>query len=136
MTQIHDIDIQVPNSAGMDNYNVELIGLMGSENEFDQLRELFALCESTAVQMVPGRRPIGWDATEDEVNIRYVQWTHGNKPRDGWYLLRSYTTVDNESAEGHSWYFIVNMVFLGTTEYLQDGYILKNLEVVENDWDI
>ena len=136
MTQIHDIDIQVPNSAAMDGYNVELIGLMGSEDEFEQLRELFSLAESTAVQMVPGRRPIGWDATEDEVNIRYVTWTHGNKPENGWYLLRSYNTFENESAEGHSWYFIVNLVFLGSTEYLQDGYILKNLEQEISDWGL
>jgi hypothetical protein len=136
MTQIHDIDIQVPNSAGIDGYNVELIGLMGSENEFDQLRELFSLCETTAVQWVPGRRPIGFDPTSDEINIRYVQWTHGDKPEDGWYLLRSYNTIENESAQGHSWYFIVNMVFLGSTDYLQDGYISKDLEAEINDWGL
>ena len=136
MTQIHDIDIQVPNSAGMDNYNVELIGLMGSEDEFNQLRELFSLCETTGVQYVPGRRPIPFDPTEDELNIRYVSWTHGYKPENGFYLLRSYNTFENESAQGHSWYFVVNMVFLGTTNYLSDGYRAKELEVLSNDWSI
>lgn len=136
MTQIHDIDIQVPNRAGMDGYSVELIGLMGSPDEFKQLRELFSLADTTAVQIVPGRRPIGWDPTEDELNIWYVAWTHGVKPEDGWYLLRSFNTFEGESARGHSWYFIVNLLFLGSTEYLQDGYILKDLEVAESDWGL
>jgi len=136
LTQIHDIDIQVPNSAAMDGYNVELVALMGSEDEFNQLRELFSLAETTAVQIVPGRRPIPYDPTEDELNIRYVQWTHGDKPENGFYLLRSYNTVENESAQGHSWYFIVNMVFLGGVEYLSDGYRAKTLEILTNDWGI
>ena len=136
MTQIHDINIQVPNAAGVDGYSVELIGTMGSEALFDQLRELFSLADTTGVQIVPGRRPIGWDPTEDEVNIRYVTWTHGNKMEDGWYLLRSFTTREGPSAIGHAQYFIVNMVFLGSTEYLQDGYICKNLEAEINDWGL
>ena len=136
MTQIYDIDIQVPNSAGIGGYGVELIGLVGSEAIFDQLRELFRLCETTAIQIVPGRRPIPWDATEDELNIWYVAWTHGDKPEDGWYLLRSWSTTDDESAQGHSQYFVVNMVFLGTSQYKQDGYRSKQLEIVTNDWSI
>jgi len=136
MTQIHDITITVPNRMGWDNYNVEMVGLVTTETVFDQLRELFSLCESTGVQFVPGRRPIGWDATEDEVNVRYCTFTHGDKPENGWYLLRSFNTFEDESAQGHSQYFILNMVFLGTSEYLVDGYRLKSLESLTNDWGI
>ena len=136
MTQIHDIVIQVPSDATLDNYYIELIGVVETEVIFDQLRELFSLCDTTAVQMVPGRRPIGWDPTEDEVNIRYVQWTAGNKPKEGWYLLLKYDTFENETPRGFAQHFIVNMVFLGSTEYLQDGYILKDLEAEINDWGL
>ena len=136
MTQIHDITLSVPNSASLDGYNVGVVGIVSSEAIFDQLRELFSLCETTGVQWVPGRRPIGWDPTEDEINIRYVTWTDGDKCETGWYLLRGYNTYEDESPRGHSQYFVIDMVFLGSTEYLQDGYILKDLEAEINDWGL
>lgn len=136
MTQIYNITIAVPNSAAYQGYNVELIGLVTSETLFDQIRELFSLCESTAIQMVPGRRPIPYDPTEDEINIWYITWTHGDKPENGWYLLRSFRTADDESAQGHSQYFVVGLVFLGTTQYKQDGFRVKGLEIRDNDWSM
>lgn len=136
MTQIHDITITAPNSAGYQGYNVELIALVSSETIFDQVRELFSLCESTGIQSVPGRRPIPVDPTEDEINIWYVSWTHGDKPEDGWYLLRGYNTVENDSAQGHSQYFIVSLIFLGTSQYKQDGYRSKGLGIRTNEWSM
>lgn len=136
MTQIHDITIDRPSAARYQDYSVEVVGLVLTQNQFNQLRELFSLCETTGVQMVPGRRPIGYDPTEDELNIRYCTFTHGDKPENGWYLLRSYATSDDETPEGHSRVFVVNMVFLGASEYMQDGFRAKELDEATNDWNI
>jgi hypothetical protein len=85
---------------------------------------------------VPGRRPIGWDPTDDCVNIVYVVFTYGEKPRSGYYLLRGFNSFENESPEGLSRMFDCTITFLGSTSYSQWGFDFVDFEDETNDWNI
>ena len=136
MTNIAGIAIRVPNSYSMSGYDVDILCTQASEILFDEMRELFSLCDTTTVQWIPGRRPIGYDPTEGNVNTVYITWTHGNKPENGFYLLRGFNIVENESPFGHAQGFTASLTFLGTLAYLVSAYMVTSLEVETSDWSI
>jgi len=131
------VTLDTPATFREREYDVEIVGTQDDELGFDELRELFAMAETgVAVQEVPGRRPIGWDHTEDERNTQYVQFTHGDKPRTGWYLLMNHQEFLDETPLGFAQNFRVQLFFLGTSAYYQPGYRMKDLERSTNDWSI
>ena len=136
MTTLAGITIVSPTVFHEDSYNIKLAGWVSSSLIFDELREQFALCGSTAVQSVPGRRPIGWDATMDCVNTVYILFTTGLKARSGYYLLNSFVSYEDDSTKGLHYYFEAGLTFLGTLAYLTLGYEALDLDEELNDWGI
>ena len=140
MTTIGSVTISVPASYGRSGYDVQLRGSMSSSTLFNQLRELFAKAEyGTAIHKIPGSRPYGEDLTDELANTQHVDFTDGTtgKAQDGYYLLQpSYIYSDDESPEGHSYVFTINLFFLGTLAYYSHAYRVKILDELESDWDI
>lgn len=136
MTTIAGISIQTPASYSVNGYDVSIVCTLVSELIFDTVRELFSLCDTTTIQWIPGRHPIGYDPTEDQVNTVYVAWTQGDKPENGYYLLRNFEVLEDETPFGHAWGFKCTMTFLGTAAYLTAGLDVVDLDEVSNDWTI
>jgi hypothetical protein len=136
MTTIAGITIQAPARWRQNGYDVNVYLLVASEIIFDELRELFSLCDTTSVQLVPGRRPIPFDPTVDELNVVYVDFTHGEKPEDGYYLLRAYNAFEDESPEGLARIVTLDFSFLGSLAYYQAGFYDSDLDSEDNDWGI
>ncbi len=138
MTQIGTITIDDPKDYHYTDYSVRFTGKVDDEDTFNQLREMFALTPyGTAIQSIPGRRPIPFDHTEDSVCTQYVKFTHGNRPLTGWYLLGAFNILDNHSPEGLlAWYFDITLYWIGTDAQYQACYKAKSLEIVTNDWTI
>jgi len=136
MTTIGGISINVPARWTVSGYDVTLLCTQADENLFNEIRELFSLCDTTSVQWVPGRRPIPHDPTEDELNIVYIVFTHGEKPENGWYLLRSFESFEDESPLGHAWVFTASFLFIGSMAKYEPGYRMKSLEKEANDWNL
>ena len=140
MTLIGAITIDVPVLYGRGGYAVVMSGSFDDSLGFNELRELFAKAEyGSAIHAVPGARPFGEDLTDASLNTQYVSFTHGvsGKPQNGYYLLRpGHSFSDDESPEGHSYVWSIALFFLGTTAIYQDGYKLKSLESVTNDWGL
>jgi hypothetical protein len=140
MTQIGSITINIPASYKRTGYQVTLFGLFYTSGSFNQLREMFAKAEyGAAVHQIPGARPWGEDLTDDLANTQYCTFTHGTsgKVQDGYYLLMpGHSFVEDQSAEGHSYTFSVNLFFLGTIDYYSHAYRVKDIDEVVNDWGI
>lgn len=137
MTTLADITLQAPSVYRYGNYSVTLITKVSSWDIFNQLRELFAKCRAgTTVVDVPGTRPAGFDHTEDAVLTVYCEFTHGNKPRDGYYLLRGFSFTDEPTPTGLSRIVYLELFYLGSTTYYQECFEAKDLDEEDNDWDI
>ena len=139
MTTIDDITI-LPSVYTYGDFDVMLVGLVDDIETFTLLRHLFDKTRGgTAIQQVPGRRPIGVDHTEDDLNIRYVKFTHGEKAEDGYYLLQSINLVENETPWGAdcTYGYEIGLFYLGNESLLQLGFRVKNLEKdSDNSWGI
>ena len=129
--------VDTPAIMRRDGYNVSLTVTSDTSAQFNQIRELWAKTDyGTAVHPVPGERPYGEDMTTEQRNTQYVDFTSGTtgKPQDGWYLLRpSHRFYEDESPEGHSYYAVVNLFFLGTDQYYQQGYVVGDMLDAEDD---
>ena len=145
MTQIGVLVIDVPTEYRWGQYEVTLVGSVDRDEDLHSLRELFAKSRvGTAVHDVTGTRPFGEDMDEDQRNTQYVQFTHGDRPITGWYLLRGFRMFQNETpvgADEAQYAFTVDLFFLGTDAFYQAGFIVKDMEDVEdeiddNDWGI
>lgn len=137
MTTIGEITLQAPSVYQYDNYSVRVVSKVSSWNIFEQLRELFAKVRAgTVVTDVPGSKPCGFDHTEDSVNTVYVEWTHGNKPKDGYYLLQGFNYSEDETAQGLSMIVYMDLFYLGSTTYYQEMLEVFDLETLENDWEL
>ena len=140
MTLLGAITIDIPVAFTRRGYNVSLRGSFNDSIGFNELREMFAKAEfGGAVHAVPGERPFSEDLTDASVNTQYATFTHGTdgKVQDGWYLLRpGHAFVEDHTPEGHSYVFMIRLFWIGTTAIYQDGYKLKSLASVTNDWGI
>lgn len=139
MTTLGTVTLSVPSEYTRNGYDVTITTLQSSSGLFTQLRELFAKTPyGTAIHGLPGRRPLGEDMTTDNVNTVYVTFTDGTtaKPQNGYYLLRSFNYMDNESPEGHEYVIYMSLFFLGTDSYYQACYTLSKLDTETSDWGI
>lgn len=137
MTTIGSITLQAPSVYQYGDYDVKILAKVSSWDIFKQLREMFARCRAgSAVQETPGDRPLGIDHTEDSVLTVYCAFTHGNKPRNGYYLLKSLNYTEDPSAMGLSMIIEMNLFFIGSTSFYQEAYSVYDLDEVENDWDL
>lgn len=137
MTTIADITLQAPNVYRYNDYAIGVTAKVSSWDIFEQLRELFAKCRAgVTVVDVPGDKPVGFDHTEDSVNTVYVEFTHGNKAKDGYYLLTGFNYSDDPSAEGLNMIVYMNLFYIGSTSYYQEMLEAYDLEIVENDWNL
>ena len=140
MTTIVPVTIQGPSEYRRRGYNLNLIALLSGSVTFNELRELFAKSGSGSKihDDIPGSRPLGEDLTSENLNTQYCIFTQGTtgKVQDGFYLIRSYSFTDDETPEGHDYVFGMNLFFLGTSAYYQDGYRMKGLDEVTNDWGL
>ncbi len=138
MTTIGPITLDVPVNYTRRDYDIEVFGTVATLNQLNEIKELFAkaLAGSAIHSDIPGERPLGEDLTEDNQNTRYILWTHGDKPLDGWYLLRGAQTFQDDSPVGFAYNFTLSLFFLGSTAYYQAGFAMKDLEVAASDWGI
>lgn len=139
MTTIGTITVNAPNRYERIGYEVMVTALV-TETQFNQMRELFSKADyGTAIYQIPGARPYGDDLTADAVNTVYCTWTHGtsSKVPNGWYLLRpTFRYVEDESAEGHSYVYAINLFFLGTDSSYSHCYGITGSGDLDNDWEI
>ncbi|HUW44780.1 MAG TPA: hypothetical protein VMW50_03200 [Dehalococcoidia bacterium] len=140
MTQIGVAVVDIPEEYRYSQYGVVLGGAVDRDEDLHSMRELFALCRTgTAIHNIPGRRPIGEDMDEELRNTQYVQFSHGDRPITGWYLLRSFSLFQDETpmgADRATYAFTVDLFFLGTVAYYVAGFALKDLEAAVSDWGI
>lgn len=137
MTTINGITVQAPNIYRYDNYAIGVTAKVSSWDIFEQFREMFAKCRAgTTVRDVPGDKPTAFDHTEDSVLTVYCEFTHGNKAKDGYYLLLGFNYSDDPSAEGLGMIVYMDMFYIGSTSYYQEMLEVYDLEVVENDWNL
>lgn len=137
MTTIDDITLQAPSVYTYDDYTIRIVAKVSSWTIFEQLRELFAKCRAgTVIIDVPGDRPAGFDHTEDSVLTVYVAFTHGNKAKDGWYLLRGFSFSDDPSPYGLSRIVYMDLFYIGSTTYYQELLEAYDLEALSNDWNL
>jgi len=145
MTQIGVLTIDVPTEYRWRQYDTILIGLVDRDEDLHALRELFAKSrEGTAIHDSLDDRPWGEDMDNDQRNTQYVQFTHGDRPISGWYLLRSFAYFGDETPEGHDvhgYLSTITLFFLGTNAFYVAGFVVKDMEDVEdeiedNDWGI
>lgn len=140
MTQIGVAVIDIPSEYFYSQYSVTMRGGVDRDEDLHSLRELFALTRTgTAVHSIPGRRPVGEDMDEELRNTQYVQFTHGDRPITGWYLLRSFDFFQNETPMGAdcaTYIFLAELFFLGTKAYYQACYGVVDCEALDSDWGI
>lgn len=145
MTQIGSVTLDIPVAYRRSGYTVSMMGSQNDSEGFNELRELFAKAEfGTAIHAVPGERPFGEDLTDDLSLTQYVIFTHGTsgKPQDGYYLLRpGHSFVEDRTPEGHSYVWSINLFFLGTDSFYQNGFVVKGMTDVatekdDNGWGI
>ena len=137
MTQIDALIIDVPVSYTFQDYNIQLVGTMDSLLSLTELREKFAESPTgTAIHAVPGRRPKGEDMTPDNRLTAYCQFTHGDRPLDGYYLLRGFNMYENETPLGVAYNWAVNIYYLGSLAYYTACYLCVDLEPLDSDWAI
>lgn len=140
MTQIGVAVLDIPASYSYGQYTVELLGGVDRDEDLHSMRELFALCRTgTAIHEIPGRRPMGEDMDEELRNTQYVQFSHGDRPITGWYLLRGFDFYQDETPMGADqaiYVFTADLFFLGTRSYYVAGFACKVLEVAASDWEI
>ena len=137
MTTIGPITLDVPVRYTRRGYEIEVFGTVNTLAQLTQLKELFAKAEAGSAihDDIPGERPIGEDLTEDHQNTQYCAWTHGEKPQDGFYLLRGIQTFEDDTPVGFAYSFSMSLFWMGTDSYYQDGARAKNMEHLENDWE-
>jgi len=137
LTRIDTVTVDVPVRYAFQDYTVQMTGSMDSLARLTQLRELFAEAPTgTAVHMVPGRRPKGEDMTEDGRLTVYCRFTHGDRPIDGWYLLRRFNMYEDETPLGVAYNWGVTLFFLGTDAYYSACYLCLDVEARDSDWGI
>jgi len=137
LTQIDALTIDVPVSYTFQDYNIQLNGSMDTLLRLTELREKFAEAPTgTAIHAIPGRRPKGEDMTDDNRLTAYIQFTHGDRPIDGWYLLRGFSMYQNETPLGVAYNWAINLFYLGTDAYYTACYLVTDLDVLESDWSI
>jgi len=137
MTQIDALTIDTPVSYTFQDYNVELVGTMDNLTSLTELREKFAKAPyGTAVHAVVGARPRGEDMTEDNVLTAYCQFTDGDRPLDGWYLLRGFNMYQNETPLGFAYNWRVNLFYLGGNAYYTACYLCTGMGTISSDWGI
>ena len=139
MTQIGSLTLDTPVSYRYSDYQVQMRGSQVDADDFTQLREMFAKAKyGSTVHPVPGR-PLGEDLTDGLLNTKFIQFTHGTtgKPLDGYYLLLSgYGYSDDETPEGHSYVFTMNIFYLGSRSQYSEGFRCKNIEERASEWNI
>lgn len=122
------------------DYDVSVSGTNEDADEFNQLAELYSIARAgAAIRQIPGRAPTGFDHTEDSLCTRYVDFTHGSKPRDGWYLLMpGYSFFEDVTPMGFAYNFSIGLFYLGRHDVdYQMGYRVKSLSRdIDNDWGI
>jgi len=140
LTQIGVAVLDIPARYSYGQYTVELSGGVDRDDDLHSMRELFALSMTgTAVHEIPGRRPVGEDMDEDLRNTQYVQFTHGDRPITGWYLLRGFDMFQDETpmgADKATYVFFAELFFLGTKAYYTAGFAMKDLDEATSDWGI
>jgi len=140
MTQIGVAVIDIPAEYRYGQYAVTMLGAVDRDEDLHSLRELFALCRTgTAIHEIPGRRPVGEDMDEDLRNTQYVQFTHGDRPITGWYLLRGFNFYQDETpigADCATYIFTADLFFLGTKAYYQACFGVVDCEAEDSDWGI
>jgi len=137
LTVIDALTIDVPVSYTFQDYNVQLIGSMDTLTRLTELREKFSKAPyGTAVHQVPGRRPKGEDMTSDNRLTAFCQFTHGDRPLDGWYLLRTFNMVENETPLGVAYNWSINLFWLGSNSYYNACYLVTDVDVLASDWSI
>ena len=138
MTQIGVAVVDIPAEYRYSQYGVVMRGAVDRDEDLHSMRELFAKSRvGTAVHNVPGTRPFGEDMDEDQRNTQYVQFTHGDRPITGWYLLRSFSLFQDETPMGAdcaTYAFSVDLFFLGTVSYYVAGFACKDLDEADSDW--
>jgi len=139
LTTIGPVTLSVPSEYRRSGWDVTVTVLQASQALFTSLHELFGKCSTgTALHSIPGAYPQGEDMSADEVNTQYCDFTDGTtgKPVDGWYLLRGFSYMDDESPEGHEYTITLSLYLLGTNALYECGELVIDLEEETNDWNI
>ena len=137
MTVIDALTIDVPVSYTFTDYAVQLVGTMDDLTSLTELREKFGESPAgTAIHQIPGRRPKGEDMTPDNRLTAYCQFTHGDRPLDGWYLLRGFNMYENETPLGVAYNWAINLFYLGSDSYYTACYLCTAMGTISSDWGI
>jgi len=146
MTQIGVITIDVPVDYMFNDQSVTMNGIIETDCDCPEalhsLRELFTRSYyGTTIHSSIGRKPVGEDMDADRRNTQYVQFTHGDRPSTGWYLLEAFNMFQDVTPLGFAYNFAVTVFFKGTKSYYQPGYAVDDMGDVEeeleaNDWGI
>ena len=137
MTVIDALTIDVPVSYTFQDYSVKMVGSMDTLVRLTELREKFGDSPAgTAVHQVPGRRPKGEDMTSDNRLTAFCQFTHGDRPLDGYYLLRGFSMYENETPLGVAFNWSIDLFWLGGLAYYTACYLVTELAVEASDWGI
>ena len=146
MTQIGVIPLEVPVDYRFGDQSVTMSGIIetdcDSPEELHGLRELFAHAYyGTSIHGSLGGKPVGEDMDADRRNTQYIQFTHGDRPITGWYLLQGFTMFQDVTPLGFAYNFDVVLFFKGTKSYYQPGFMVDDMddvgdEVADNDWSI
>ena len=140
MTQIGVAVIDIPAEYRYGQYMVTMRGGVDRHEDLHALRGLFANSrEGTAVHYSSEGRPIGEDMDMDLRNTQYVQFSHGDRPITGWYLLRGFAYFGDETPMGAdcaTYVFNAELFFIGTTSFYVAGFACIELDKADSDWGI
>lgn len=131
--------LELPNISGVPSASISgntlnFDGYFETRIELTQLQEMFRKAEGgTTIHTLIGGNQIGFDTTEGAVLTQYCEFD-ADHIKNGYYLLRS---LNCNFEQYDSYYpFSITLFFLGTTSYMQSGFMVYGLEEVDNDWNI
>lgn len=122
-----------PPSVSFQSNVLQFEGHMDTRAKLAQLQEMFRKAEGgTTVHTMIGGIQIGFDCTEGSVLTQYCEFSQEHL-QDGFYLLRKLNI--NFIAYPSYYPFAVELFFLGTKAFWQDGYMIYGLDELDNDWE-
>jgi len=127
-----DLDNVEHGSFNASDNETTLQGFFDTRREFNELKELFALCKQVSIIQKLGGHYVCFDTTPANQNKQYCLFDH-DKCVDGWYALRSFQFIGSEF-HAH-WSFALTLFYLGTDGFIKREYDMLDLEDVSNDWE-
>lgn len=123
-----------PPTVSLSGNILKVSGYFATRAELAQLQEMCRKAEGgTSIHTFVGGIQTGFDCTEGSVLTQYCEFD-ADHIKDGYYLIRS-LNINFENYPSH-YPFSLELMFLGTPDYLQAGYSVYGLEEIENSWGI